>query len=167
MKFARLFVSACLPAAVAAALLTPATAHAATATTTFSVTATVATDCAVTATPLAFGSYTGVALNQSSTISVTCTNSTTYNVGLSAGSATGATTSTRKMTIAGGGATLGYQLLTGSYTGTNWGNVVGTDTQSGTGNGAAQTLTVYGVVAGSQYPTPGNYTDTITVTVTY
>jgi spore coat protein U-like protein len=50
---------------------------------------------------------------------------------------------------------------------TNWGNTVGTDTVAGTGNGAAQALTVYGQIAAGLYVTPGSYTDTITATVTY
>jgi spore coat protein U-like protein len=36
-----------------------------------------------------------------------------------------------------------------------------------TGSGTAQTLTVYGQVPAGQFVTPGNYADTITVTLTY
>jgi spore coat protein U-like protein len=42
-------------------------------------------------------------VNQSGTITVLCTNGTTYNVGLDAGTGTGATVSNRKMSAAGGG----------------------------------------------------------------
>jgi spore coat protein U-like protein len=49
----------------------------------------------------------------------------------------------------------------------NWGATVGTDTVTGTGNGAAQAITVYGRVAAQAGVAPGNYTDTVTVTVTY
>jgi spore coat protein U-like protein len=38
---------------------------------------------------------------------------------------------------------------------------------SGTGNGNAQTLTVYGQLPAGQYVTPGAYADTITATITY
>jgi spore coat protein U-like protein len=48
-----------------------------------------------------------------------------------------------------------------------WGNTTGTDTQSGTGTGSSQSLTVYGRVPSQTTPPPGIYTDTIVVTVTY
>ena len=141
-------------------------AQAATASTTFSVTATMMANCTISATNLAFGSYTGALTNATSTISVTCTKSTTYNVGLDAGTSTGATVTTRKMTGP-AGATLAYALYQDSAHTINWGNTVGTDTVSGTGNGSAQTLTVYGEVPAGQSVTPGAYTDTITATITY
>ena len=65
------------------------------------------------------------------------------------------------------GATLAYALYQDSAHTINWGNTVGTDTVSGTGNGSAQTLTVYGEVPAGQSVTPGAYTDTITATITY
>lgn len=141
-------------------------AQAATATTTFSVTATMMANCTISATNLAFGSYTTALVDATSTISVTCTKSTTYNVGLNAGASTGATVTTRKMTGPGGD-TLAYGLYQDSAHTINWGNTVGTDTVSGTGNGSAQTLTVYGEVPAGQFVTPGAYTDTITATITY
>jgi spore coat protein U-like protein len=48
-----------------------------------------------------------------------------------------------------------------------WGNTVGTDTVSATGNGASQSYTVFGRVPAQTTPAPATYTDTITVTVTY
>jgi spore coat protein U-like protein len=145
---------------------TSAVAQANPATTTFGVSATVLKDCIVTATALAFGSYNGTAVNASSTITVTCTNTTTYTVGLNAGLTTSATVTTRQMGITQPAGGLNYSLLTGSYTGSNWGNTTGSWV-SGTGNGAAQPLTVYGVLPANQYVTPGSYVDTITATVTY
>jgi spore coat protein U-like protein len=88
-------------------------------------------------------------------LSVTCTNGTSYNVGLNAGTASGATVTTRAMTGP-GGATLSYALYQDSGHSTNWGNTVGTDTKSGTGDGSAQTMTVYGNLSANQYPTPGS-----------
>src|ERR1700726_522658 len=85
-------------------------ADAATATTTFGVTATVQATCLVSATPLAFGTYTGALATSTSAVSVTCTNTTPYNVGLSAGLATGATVTTRKMTGP-ASATLNYAMF--------------------------------------------------------
>jgi spore coat protein U-like protein len=174
MHFVRPAKSATVVAAALlfALILAPVAAKANTATATMAVTATVQTDCSVTANPLAFGNYSGAALNQNTTISVTCTNTTPYNVGLSAGSGNNATVTSRSMTCgtAGGCATtayLNYSLLSGSYTGTNWGNTSADNWVAGTGNGGAQSITIYGVVAAGQYVTPGSYADSITVTVNY
>jgi len=135
-------------------------------TTTFGVSATVQATCLVGATPLAFGTYTGVVANSTSTVSVTCTNSTTYNVGLSAGLATGATVTTRQMTGP-AAALLSYAMFSDAARTVNWGGTVGTDTVAGVGNGSAQAITVYGQTAAAQYVAPGAYADTITATVTY
>lgn len=145
--------------------LAPDSAIAATATTTFGVTATVQATCLISATTMAFGTYTGVVANSTSTVSVTCTNTTPYNVGLDAGLATGATVTTRKMAGT-GGALLNYALYSDSARTLNWGNSSGSWV-AGTGNGSAQTLTVYGQVAAAQYLAPGSYSDTITATVNY
>jgi spore coat protein U-like protein len=139
---------------------------AATATTTFGITATVQATCLVSATPLALGTYTGAVANSTSAVSVTCTNTTPYNVGLSAGLATGATVTTRQMTGP-ASAVLSYALFSDSSRTVNWGQTIGTDTVTGTGNGAAQAITVYGQATAGQFVAPGSYTDTITATVTY
>jgi spore coat protein U-like protein len=162
-------IKSAAPAAILGCLalgLTPTSAVAATTTTTFAVTATVQATCVVSATAMAFGTYTAVAATSTSTVSVTCTNTTGYNVGLSAGLASGATVTTRSMTGP-GSALLGYGLFSNTARTTNWGDTVGTDTVTGTGNGSAQALTVYGNLPAGQYLAPGAYTDTITATVTY
>ena len=168
MKLSTALKSA-LPAAVLGFLalsLAPTSAVAATATTTFAVTATVQATCVVSATAMSFGTYTAAVANATSTVSVTCTNTTPYNVGLSAGLATGATVTTRKMTGP-ASALLGYALFSDAARTVNWGQTIGTDTVTGTGNGSAQALTVYGQVVAGQYVAPGSYADTITATVTY
>ena len=150
-------------------------AHAAFATTTnttFSVTATVNAVCSVGASTLGFGVYNPTSasnLDNTTTVNVTCTNGTAYNVGLDAGTGSGATVAVRKMTrTAGGTETVNYSLYQDSGRTTVWGNTVSTDTVAGTGNGSAQPLTVFGRVPGSQTTTPvASYSDTITVTVTY
>jgi len=136
-----------------------------TATAQFSVTATIVKGCSTSATNLAFGNYTGAVNSSTSTVSVTCTSSTAYTVGLSAGLATGATVTTRQMQN--GSALLHYNLFSNSGRTTNWGNTSATNWVSGTGSGSAQALTVYGQVPAAQHVTPGSYTDTITVSVTY
>lgn len=170
MKFSNPLKTALLSAVVGFVLLgltsTSAVAQTNPATTTFGVSATVLKDCIVSAATLPFGNYTGAVVNASSTVTVTCTSGTTYTVGLNQGLTTGATVTTRQMGITQPAGGLNYSLLTTSYSGANWGNTSGSWV-SGTGNGAAQPLTVYGVLSAAQYVPPGSYTDTIAVTVTY
>jgi spore coat protein U-like protein len=154
-------------AAVFAAVLGSA-AFATTTTTTFQVQITIQSSCSIlSASTLNFGTQGTLAANvdQTSTIQVQCTNSTPYNIGLDQGTATGATVSARKMTN--GAATVSYSLFSDSGRTTNWGNTVGTDTVSATGNGASQSYTVFGRVPAQTTPAPNAYSDTITVTATF
>lgn len=152
--------------AATVAAMTTGIAQAATSTATFQVTANVQATCQISATNLGFGNYSAVAIPNTSTVTVTCTNGSTYDVGLNAGTATGATVSTRKMSGP-SGALLNYGLFQDSGHATNWGNTPGTDAEHGTGNGSAQALTVFGLLPASQFVTTGAYTDTITATVTF
>ena len=150
---------------LALGLATNVAGAATTLTTTFAVTANVQATCLISAAPLAFGNYTGVVNNASSSVTITCTNTTPYNVGLDAGTATGATVANRS--LVNGGVKLNYKLTKDSGYTTNWGNTVGTDTATGTGSGSAQAITVYGQIPAAQYVTPGAYSDTITASVIY
>jgi spore coat protein U-like protein len=159
-------------AAVLAASFLAASRHvaeAATATTTMTVQVSIVATCTInSASTLNFGNSIGVLsanVDQQSTIQVTCTNTTPYNVGLNAGTGTGATVATRKLTS--GANTINYTLYSNSGRTTVWGNTIGADTVAATGNGAAQSYTVYGRIPPQTTPAPGSYTDTITVTVTY
>jgi len=141
-------------------------AAAATATTTFQVIANVQVTCTIRATELNFGDYIGLSLSAQSQITVNCTNTAQWNVGLNAGTAPSATVTTRQMT----GPPpffLSYSLSSDPAHTINWGNTVGTDTESGTGTGGAQTITVYGRVPASQPAGPGGYRDTIIGTITF
>ncbi len=146
--------------------MTSVLAAAATATNSFGVSATVQATCTVTASTMAFGNYTGTTANAASAVSVTCSNATSYNVGLSAGVASGATVNARKMTGPASGL-LSYLLFSDPSRTVNWGQTVGSDTVTGTGNGALQALTVYGQTPAGQYLAPGSYTDTVIATITY
>jgi len=137
-----------------------------TVTTTFGVSATVQGTCLISATAMAFGTYTGIAATSTSTVTATCTNTTPYNVGFSAGLGSGATVTTRKMTGP-SSAVLSYGLYSDSGRSVNWGQTVGTDTFTGTGNGSAQAITVYGALPASQYVNPGAYSDTITASIIF
>ncbi|MBP0598068.1 spore coat U domain-containing protein [Herbaspirillum sp. LeCh32-8] len=152
-------------AAVVLASSAPAS-FAATATSSLTISASVVASCTVLGSAIAFGNYTQTVVNQTGSITVLCTNGTTYNVGLDAGTGTGSTTSSRKMSATGGG-TLNYALYRDSARSNNWGSTIGTDTQAGTGSGLTQTLTVYGQIPASQTPLAGAYSDTVTVTLTY
>jgi spore coat protein U-like protein len=137
-----------------------------TVTNTMSVTAIVQATCLISASALNFGPYPGLLINTSSVLTVTCTNTTVFNIGLNAGTATGATVTTRKMTGP-ASATLNYKLFRDSARTQNWGNTVGTDTLISLGNGTALQYGVFGQLPAGQYVTPGAYADTIIATVTY
>jgi len=154
--------------------LASSAASASTATTTFVVQITLTASCIVSANTLNFGSSVGVlttAVTNTTTVSVTCSNTTPYNVGLDAGTVSGSLVSNRLMagtTTGNTGTTLQFQLCSdGTACNTVWGNTVGTNTVSGTGNGNAQTLTVYGKVPTQTTPKPDLYQTTITATVSY
>jgi spore coat protein U-like protein len=125
-----------------------------TATTTFQVTATVDAACSVTAQDLVFGSYLATANKDStSTISVTCTSGTGYAVDV------GATPTVRIMTGPGGDLTYG---MFSDSTHTSAFSITGAS-----GNGLAQSHTVYGRIPSGQYLAAGDYAGTVNVTVTY
>jgi spore coat protein U-like protein len=151
-----------------AAIALSQSALAGTATTTLGVSLTINAGCNVSSSPVAFPAQAVLAsaVNQSGNISVTCTNTTPYNVGLDKGAGSGASVTNRLMTGP-ASATVAYGLYQDSGHSTNWGNTVGTDTVTGTGNGSAQTLTVYGQVGSQTTPAPGGYADTVNVTVTF
>ena len=141
---------------------------ASTTTSTFTTQIAIVASCTInSASTLNFGSQ-GVLIanvDQTSTLQVQCTNTTPYNVGLNAGTGTGATVAVRKMTS--GANTVNYSLYSDSARTTVWGNTVGTDTVAATGSGASQSYTVYGRVTAQTTPAPATYSDTVTVTVTY
>src|ERR1700731_243206 len=148
--------------------LASGSAFAGTATTTLGVSLRINAGCNVSSSPVAFPAQTVLAsaVNQSGSISGTCTNTTPYNVGLDKGAGTGASVTCRPMTGP-SLATVAYCLYQDSGHATNWGNTIGTDTVTGTGNGNAQTLNVYGQISAQTTPQPGAYADTVNVTVTF
>lgn len=157
-----------LSCATALSLFIGGMASAATSTTTFQVTASVAAACTISATNLDFGAYVPASVTDNdniSTLTAYCTLLTPYNVGLNAGSATGATVATRKMSK--GLDTISYSLFRESGRTTNWGNTVLIDTVAGVGTGTDQAITVYGRIPASQNVPTGSYADTITATINF
>ncbi len=97
---------------------------------------------------------------------MTCTDDMLLNIGLDAGTTTGATTSQRLLTD--DSDTLNYNLYTDSDHTDVWGNTAGTDTVDvDVDVGTEQKETIYGLVPSGQTATPDDYSDKITVTVTY
>ena len=92
-----------------------------------------------------------------------CASGAAYQVGLDNGQHASGTT--RRMQGPGGLVT--YELYRNTTRTQRWGSTLNTDTVTGSGNGANQTLTVYGRVPNQTTPSAGTYNDTITVTVTY
>ncbi len=149
-----------------------------TATTTFPVSITATTACSVTATGLDFGTFvpgpTAPAVSGTGTVTVTCALSVPYKVALDhglSGSAAG-----RKLKFA-AGASMTYEIYQDSAKTVVWGDNDLANTYppgsslAGTGTGAAQPLTVYGLVPAGQNPSFPPSTpvgaDTITVTVVF
>lgn len=142
------------------------TAHAAEATTTFSVTAHVPTSCSISSVPgtLDFGDYADAQKDATTAFGVTCTSGGTYTVGLNDGLNYSAPN--RRMRIGATANYLNYELYSDSGRTIRWGNAAGSWVEA-TGDGNEDSYTVYGRLPGSQGLIAGNYTDTITITVTY
>jgi spore coat protein U-like protein len=154
----------------ACVLLAPAAASASQVGSTLTVEADVVANCTVSVGTVDFGDINplaGVNINGSGTFNVTCTSGTTWTAAAGVGSGPSASYTTRKMSF--GSNTLNYNLYTTSGYGTVWGDGTGgTGLLSGTGNGSAQTATVYGRIASGQTTAPpGGYADSVSITVTY
>jgi spore coat protein U-like protein len=160
------------PVAAGALLIAAASAGAATKTTTFNVSAQVAANCLVAADNIDFGSYDGTAaLAANGAVKVRCSSGTPFTIGLSTGGGGFA----QRLLSDGAGHSLQYNLFTAATFDTVWGdgsNSSATVSDTGAGMSSAKELskTVYGQLvnsAANQDAPAGNYSDTITVTVTY
>jgi spore coat protein U-like protein len=105
-------------------------------------------------------------VDQISTIQVQCTNTTPFNIGLDKGT-NGSSVTSRLMKGGPTNETIAYSIYSDTGHTTNWGETIGTDTVASTGTGSSQSFTVYGLIPSQTTPSPGTYTDTVTVTVTY
>ena len=164
-----------LTAAVAASVISPMSAHAATPTSasaTFQVGATILVACNVTGSTLTFGGsidplQTPGPVDASTALNVTCTKTTPYSVALSAGTNAGNASAFGSRTMKSGNNNLPYQLYLDSGRTQVWGDGNNSGVYSGTGTGSQQVLTVYGRLPSLAGIVPGNYSDTVTVTITY
>ncbi len=160
-----------LTAAMLAMAIAPMQANAATATGTINVTATVVAPSATVtvAGPLAFGTFTtnfnGGGMNATTTFDVTVTDRVPYTIDFGAGlNTTGVATFAMK--DAGSANTLEYALYKDSTLSLNYAaNSVTPSIPRQAGTGVAQTYTLYARIFATG--APGNFSDTITITVTY
>jgi spore coat protein U-like protein len=132
----------------------------------FTVMATNAANCSVNASTLNFGPV-GVirsAVDATGSVAVTCTNSLPYTIALNGG-LTGATNPTQRM-MSQASQRITYGLYQDFSRAQPWGDSGG-NTMAGTGTGLPQTLTVYGRVPAQNTPSPGTYSDTVVVTISY
>ncbi|MDO6748540.1 Csu type fimbrial protein [Gilvimarinus sp. 1_MG-2023] len=134
----------------------------------FNATATVAASCVIDiANNLNFGSISGLINSHhdhTTDVSFTCTKNTPWSLSLDHGLHY---TSERRMRNNATGQFVSYQLYRDSGRTLPWGDTPGIDTVNGSGSGSSQTQTVYGRVSAPQSVASGNYSDTITVTITY
>jgi len=144
----------------------------------FNVTASVANSCRVTSTgDIAFGTYDPADVNFSTalpgtgSVSVRCTRGTVANVALDQGlNAAGGSTCAapvRRMSD-GGTERLAYSIYQDAARTTAWGCDAANDqTFTSAASNVATTLTTYGQVPAGQDVAAGNFTDTVTVSVTF
>jgi len=169
----RLLIAATALIGVAGAQNASAQSSAQTTTTTIAVTASVAPTCSVIASPLAFLTVpVSTIVDSTALLNVTCTNGATYEVGLDFGANASGGGTQRNLKITGGATLLPYNLYQDAGHSIPWGNTIGPGlpnpiTVLGSGNGAAQALTVYGEIPSQGSVTTGVYTDSVTVTVYY
>ncbi len=130
-------------------------------------TATVPANCLVSTTGVNFGASGAITSNvdATGTASVQCTNTTPYTAALNGGNSGASDPTKRKM--ARGSETITYGLYRDSARSLPWGSTAGTNTVSGAGSGSNQALTVYGRVAAQTTPSPGTYTDSVILMLTY
>jgi spore coat protein U-like protein len=134
----------------------------------FTVSAPVINDCNINIGNLAFPNarlLTSV-VRTTASLSVTCSKDTAYRITLNAGTY-GASTTARRMRNLSNAETVNYQI-SNTLDGASWGDGNGgTVAVTGTGNGNAQGLTVYGMVPPQTTPSPGDYKDAVTATVAF
>ena len=154
----------------------PVVAQAGTSTATLSVSIVITASCTINPATLIFASTAGTtlittAVNGSSTVSITCTGGSPYSIAMDNGA--NASGSQRRMNS--GANFLNYNLYVDAAHTLPWSTATNSTTCTtagdcflGTGNGAAQTINIYGVVpTTATAPPPGTYTDTVTMTITF
>ena len=171
--FRNVIVLAALGASAGLALAAPAEAAPST---TINVAASVASNCLMSSSSagLNFGSYDPTDTSPkttTTTFKVRCTKNAPYTIGLNSGIGAGATELARKMSLS-GQASMDYAVYSDAAREINWGSTGLLGAATGIGNGLAMnnemTITVYGRIRAEQTDVGvGNYSDTLTATVSY
>jgi spore coat protein U-like protein len=131
----------------------------------FNVTAAVEPACLVSAQSINFGNH-GVlnsAVDANGAITLTCTANLAYSIALNGG-LSNSPPAARQMVL--GSSSVIYGLYRDAARSNVWGSAAG-QVVTGTGTGTSQSVTVYGRVPAQNTPTPGQYNDTVVVTVSY
>lgn len=148
-------------------------AHAGNINTTTQAIASLSKTCSLSATNINFGTLTPAVSNMATgTLSMLCSKNTSYSIAMHY-----ATLAPQDSPNAGlmTGAASGDKIVYGVFRSTDYGQPTwGYAPLAGTGNGQIQNYTMYGVAQlnrwptiYSPYPTPDNYSDTVTTTVTF
>jgi spore coat protein U-like protein len=133
----------------------------------FQVSAGVINDCTINIGNLVFpnSSFLTGPVRTTAALTTRCSLNTAYKVTFGQGSTSGNTQLARKMIGGPSNELVAYQI-SNALDGTSLGDGSGgTVVISGTGTGATQTQTVYGLVPAQSTPTPGAYKDTVVATV--
>ena len=153
-------------------------ADAGTATSPMAVTMAVGNTCTISAGPLAYGNYDPIVtnktapLNGQATLTVTCTSGAAFTVTLDQGvNPAAGSTATAPLRQVSDGATptphvAAYGLFRDAAHTLVWGNTAAVGL-TGTGTGAAQSLTVFGSVNGGQNVPQASYSDSVLSTITF
>lgn len=163
-------IAACIYAAGSVSAL------AGTATSNLTAQITITASCTINAATLDFGSNPGTTLvaaniDASSTVSVTCTSGSPYSIGMDNGA--NASGTQRRMKT--GANFLNYNLYVDAGRTNAWTTAASSSTCTtanscalGTGNGSAQSVSIYGRVPSiGTAPPAGAYSDTVLMTITY
>ncbi len=146
-------------------LMTPVAKAADAGTGNFSVNASVIQTCTVSGS-INFGNYDGTTNDTTGTISITCSSPTAVNIGLDAGSGTCAAP-VRAMSDGSNSLSYGlYGSAADRTSGTPWG-CDASNTQSLNPTQGGDNVTVYGRIPSGQFKPVGNYSQDVTITVTY
>lgn len=145
------------------AILSTASAQAETKTSSFQVGMDVTASCALSASTLTFNAMptgTTAGTDSQAAVTVTCSASTPYTISLDNGQNF---SGGRRMSNS--GSYVNYDLYKDSSRTATWSSTSGIN---GTGNGSAQSHTIFGrVPAGQSVPNTGSYADTIVATISY
>lgn len=133
--------------------------------------ASLAKNCLLSATNISFGTFNLAAgeTDANGSINVLCTKGTTYNIAINWGHVEAQQSQNGDMIGASSGDIIAYGINSSYHSGFMWGV---DHPVNGVGNGLTQSYTTYGraytgIYGHPAYPTPDNYSDTVTIALNY